>query len=157
MKRFRFPLETVLRWRISQFDLEQAKLRPLIAELERLHREFLAIDDSEFLQRSSVQEPAATAAERSGLNSWLRWARDERQRLRAQIADCERRIAEQRQRVIEARRACELLEKLEARQLAGWQAEADREVEQLAADAYLAKWGRSPDLRRASTPGKMKR
>jgi hypothetical protein len=42
----------------------------------------------------------------------------------------------------EARRRCRLLERLRERRRAEWKTENDRELEQVAAESYLARWGR---------------
>jgi len=44
--------------------------------------------------------------------------------------------------VLRARRDVRVIEKLRERRLAEWQAEADRELEGLAAEVFLARWGR---------------
>ena len=48
--------------------------------------------------------------------------------------------------MLEARRRCRLLEKLKERRLAEWRAAAEREIEALAAEAFLTRWNqeRSP-------------
>ena len=70
-----------------------------------------------------------------------------RQRLMAELQALDRRrgakqVAAQRQKVLEAQRQCRLLEKLEQRRQAEWQREADREMESLAAESFLARWNR---------------
>jgi hypothetical protein len=49
--------------------------------------------------------------------------------------------------MLEARRRCRLLERLKEHRLTEWTAERDREVEEIAAESYLARWSR----RRTST------
>ncbi len=65
---------------------------------------------------------------------------------RSQVRDIENRerqaeehLEQQRQRVIEARRDAELLERLKRKALDAWQAASDREQETLATELYLAK------------------
>src|ERR1039458_7519716 len=58
---------------------------------------------------------------------------------------CEQQVAAQRQKVLEAQRQCRLLEKLEQRRHAEWRREADREMESLAAESFLARWNRQAD------------
>jgi len=58
---------------------------------------------------------------------------------------CERQSAAQRQKVLEAQRQCRLLERLEHRRHAEWRRAADREMESLAAESFLARWHRQAD------------
>jgi hypothetical protein len=67
---------------------------------------------------------------------------EELQAVARQRAECERQLAAQRQRVLEARRNCRLLEKLEERRRAEWRTAVDRETETLAAESFLARWNR---------------
>ncbi len=55
------------------------------------------------------------------------------------IAARNARSAEQRQRVIEARRQAELLDRLHDQACKAWSAASDKEQETLAADLFLAK------------------
>ena len=47
--------------------------------------------------------------------------------------------------MLEAQRQCRLLEKLEQRRHAEWRRAADKEVEDLAAESFLARWSRKAD------------
>ena len=42
--------------------------------------------------------------------------------------------------MLEARRRCRLLERLKERRLAEWTTARDHEVEEIAAESYLARW-----------------
>lgn len=142
MKRFEFRLEAVLRWRLSELESEQARLQNLFAELAAIRTSIDELDAAQTPERTTVHSPAATPGERVALDCWIRWARAERDSRIAKAADCERRIAGQRARVVEARRKAELLEKLRERRRSEWTAELGRELEAVAAEAYAAKWHR---------------
>jgi hypothetical protein len=60
-------------------------------------------------------------------------------RLRLEAAQ---KLAEQQKLMLEARRRCRLLERLKERRFTAWTATRDREVEEIAAESYLARWGR---------------
>lgn len=143
MKRFAFPLEGALRWRQRRLELQESRLRSLAAERDAIRERIGQIGqarrraEQELLGQASIraEELAALEAYR------LRLAR-ERVRLQQAETDCEGRLAAQRERVLEARRDVRLIEKLKERRLAEWQAEADRELEALAAEVFLARWGR---------------
>jgi hypothetical protein len=49
--------------------------------------------------------------------------------------------------MLEARRRCRLLERLKERRLTEWTAGRDHELEEIAAESYLARWSRrqAPD------------
>jgi hypothetical protein len=54
--------------------------------------------------------------------------------------ECQRDVETRRKAMLEARRRCRLLERLKERRHAEWQAGFDRELEETAAEAYLARW-----------------
>lgn len=143
MKRFRFSLETVLRWRRSRLEQEQSRLQSLLAERaaiqERIRRcETERREAEQLVLGAALIQPQELAA----LDTFCRWLTQERDRLEQAAADCESRIAAQREVVLEAQRKVRLIEKLKERRLAEWEAEAVRELEALAAETYLAQWGR---------------
>jgi hypothetical protein len=72
--------------------------------------------------------------------------------LRTQTAQCEKLILEQRQRLLKARTDHRVLERLKERRWRQWVYLNDREVEDTAAEVYLAKWSREDlDKRSAET------
>lgn len=150
MKTFRFPLQRVLEWRALQLRVEEEKLAGLQQQrASLLHlREKLASARN----RSESHLFASGAAAGSDLQSWaLYQARLARQQeiLKAQIVQCEKLIAEQRQRLLKARTDHRVLEKLKERRWRQWLYLNDREVEETAAEVYLARWGRE-DLEKKS-------
>jgi hypothetical protein len=62
--------------------------------------------------------------------------------LQSRRAQCEKELAARESAMLEARRRLRLLERLKERRLSEWRAQCDRELEQDAAEAYLAGWGR---------------
>ncbi len=143
MKRFRFRLESVLRWRQTLASIEEDKLRKLYGGLRDLER---SRSEMENLRRRLPAELAArsglTGAELTALDSYLRRLAAVEQDLRERKARIEQEIQVQRQAVVEAHRQVRLLERLRARRLAEWEAELVRETERVAADNYLARWRR---------------
>ncbi|HXG32383.1 MAG TPA: hypothetical protein VNJ11_03380 [Bryobacteraceae bacterium] len=145
MKRFRFRLESVLRWRQTLASIEEDKLRNLYSTLRDVER---SRSELEGLRRRLPAEMAArsglTGAELTALDTYLRRLAAVEQDLCERKARIEQEIERQRQAVIEAHRQVRLLERLRARRLAEWEAELAREAERVAADNYLARWRRSP-------------
>jgi len=143
MKAFRFPLQRVLEWRALQLRVEEEKLAALqqqIASLVQMQEQLTAARS-----RSETHLFASGAAAGSDLQSWaLYQARLAKQQdlLKKQLLQCERSIAEQRQRLLKARTDHRVLEKLKERRWRQWIYLNDREMEDTAAEVYLARWGR---------------
>jgi hypothetical protein len=74
------------------------------------------------------------------LDSYRRWVKLQLESYAGQIAQAEALIATQRERVALAQRNFKLLEKLKDRARRKWRKEADAELENLASEAFLAKW-----------------
>ncbi len=139
MRRFEFRLQSVLDWRTRRLDLEKSKLQALFgqwralgAALERLETEQAEAERCAFA--------SADAQELAALDPFRAHQGRERARIAARRTECEREIAEQRERVLASERDVRLLERLKARREADWRAEAAKEVETLAAESYLARW-----------------
>ena len=146
MRAFEFPLRRVLEWRRTQFELEENKLRQLAATLEELRLAAVRLDLVKGRAEVAVRQSAVVEA----CDLWALAAY--RQRLIAELkalalrrTACQREVDAQRQRVMEAQRQCRLLEKLEQRRRAEWSRAADREMENLAAESFLALWNRQTD------------
>jgi len=146
MRAFEFPLRQALQWRRTQLELEENKLRQLAASLEEMALAAVRLD----LVKSRAEVAVRQSAVVDASDLWALAAH--RQRLIAELQAlalrrmaCERQVAEQRQKVLEAQRQCRLLEKLEQRRHAEWRQEADRETETLAAESFLARWKRPAD------------
>ncbi|SPE29220.1 conserved hypothetical protein [Candidatus Sulfopaludibacter sp. SbA3] len=60
----------------------------------------------------------------------------------ARRAERQKLLEAQQAAMLEARRRCRLLERLKERRRAEWQAASDREVEEVAAESFLAGWAR---------------
>ncbi len=140
MKRFDFTLERVRRWRLEQLDVEDLKLqqvrieRQALSEAKQQVRDEFGIAEKEMLSQSFVQgEELAT------LESFHRHVRARVRDFENRERQCDARVAEQRARVMEARRQFELLDRLREKALAKWRAAADKEQEMLAGELFLAK------------------
>lgn len=140
MKRFEFRLERVLEWRRAQLDIELAALGRLTAEAQAIDRRRGEIEAERASAESSLFASATAEAQQlAALDAFRAWAREECGRLANRRAEWERKIAEQRQKLLEARRRSRLLERLKERRRAEWDAEFNRELENLAGELYLAR------------------
>jgi flagellar export protein FliJ len=141
MQRFRFRLDRVLEWRRKKYRLEETRLAACVALVfaaERKIEELRAERTS--IERELIERPAIPAADLLNLSRYrLRASKEEielgeERRLRLVAA------AEQRVRVQQAQRQVKLLEKMRERRLEEHTAADNREMESLAAEAFLARW-----------------
>lgn len=140
MKRFRFPLERVKKWREDQAGLEEMRLQTLYSEIGNLEAEQRRIAaETEQSCRGILRQAAVSAQELSTLEDYRLYAARESRRIAARRRDVEARIVEQRRRVLDARRKCQLLDGLRDKALISWTAAQDKEQEDLAAELFLAK------------------
>ena len=141
MKRFRFPLDAVLRWRESALEQEESKLQSLFAEerrilgaIEKTRAEGIEAEQSIRAQREMVSTDLRSfAAFRLHLEQRLKTLAQRR-------ADQMALIEQQRRAVLEAERRFQLMVKLRNRRLAEWQYEIGRENEAFAQEAFLGRW-----------------
>jgi flagellar export protein FliJ len=141
MKRFRFPLDSVLRWRETILEQEEAKLQRLFLEEQRIA---LAIDET---RAEGVAAEQAIRGQREMVSTDLRSLAAFRQHLEERRKTLMQRkqqqaalIEQQRHAVLEAERRFQLLVKLKERRASEWQYEAGRETETLAQEAFLGRW-----------------
>jgi flagellar export protein FliJ len=143
MQRFQFRLERVLEWYRKKLRVEEGRLAACLvlvhtAELKiaLLQAERSAIE-SHLLERATIP-----AADLLNLARYRLRARQEE----IELAEERRRLlisaAEQRARVQQAQQRVKLFEKMRERRLTEYTAEEARELENVAADAYLARWPR---------------
>lgn len=140
MKRFHFPLERVRRWRAEQADLEELKLEQLASELNRIRQQKRCIENDRLSNEKEIlTQTSIPATDLQNLDDYRVFTRNRIQDAENRERKAEALMIEQRQRVIEARRRAELLERLKRKALEEWEAANDREQEGLAAELYLAK------------------
>lgn len=144
MQNFRFPLDRVLSWRQKQLEGEQARLVLLVAEQERLEATRLAILAAwEWAGRQMLAAGSMDGSDIAALGGYRARLEREREANERQQKDARERIVGQRMRVVEARRRVRLLEKLRLRKLDEWRVAWNREIENFAGEAFLARWGSS--------------
>jgi hypothetical protein len=146
MQRFRFALQNVLQFRQTQLDLERARVEQLYSALRSLEAEQAAIDiekegEARAIKHLGVVEPLELLA----LDAFARAAENRRDALEARKRGVEETITHQKQRVVDAQRNKELLEMLQRKRKQEWTVAADREVEEIASEAFLARWSREAE------------
>lgn len=145
MRAFEFPLCQALKWRRTQLEVEENKLRQLAGTLEEMALAAVRLDLVKSRAEVAVRQSAVVeAGDLWALAAYRQRLIAELQALAERRIACEQQVAAQRHKVLEAQRQCRLLEKLEQRRQAEWQRQADLEMENLAAESYLARWNRRP-------------
>jgi len=141
MKNFRFPLDKALQWRRLELELEEARYKQQSAELSDLDRRRAEVEASGIRAEIQVREwnPVA-ASELTALGSFRLRVKNEEADLARRRVECARKLAEQQQQMLEARRRCLLLERLKEKRLAEWKSARDHEIEEIAAESYIARW-----------------
>jgi flagellar biosynthesis chaperone FliJ len=153
MKRFEFPLETVRRWRLERVGIEELKLRQILAEKHKLAamkaqiQSEMAQSAQQVLGQSSMQR-----LELESLDSFRLYVRGRVRALEHQERQCEAKVVEQRNQVLEARRQFELLERLRQKAMTEWRAAGNKEQEEMAAELFLAKSIRARNRARHANP-----
>lgn len=142
MKRFVFPLETARTLRFRQLELEEAALQRLLAEREAIAARDRALECELRDEEKLLTAPRMASEQLAALDGFRKFTAVSKQRLAREMHGCDQRIAQQRLRMLEARRRFRLLEQLRDKKLSQWTAEQAREQEQLAADLYLARCAR---------------
>ncbi len=143
MKTFQFSLERVLEWHAAQRSAEEAKLIQLRRDLVRLDTSAAFLKEGRIEAATTLHGQVCFAgSDLKTLDAYLQRTRKQEENLRVQRLDTEMRINGQLKRVISAQRKHRLLEKLRERRHREWVTELNTEVEQLAADTYLAKFNR---------------
>ncbi len=141
MKRFTFRLDRVREWREKEFAMAEAQLEKLLAE-RGLVESRLRVLNEEAAECVSVlnRKTAIDPLELRAIDAFQRHATVQRGVIAQLLAECDTRIAAQRANVLEARRRCELLDKLREKQWQRWNVDLAREMEIEAGELFLAKW-----------------
>ncbi len=142
MKRFEFSLDRVLNFRRTQAELERRKLESLGVERATLVRQIsdLMRQRQESHKREDLVPGASIIPQQlAARETFHGFLSREKSRLQGLLNNLETAIQRQRQQFMEARRKCELLENLRGKRLSEWTAEMQKELEELASDAFRAR------------------
>jgi hypothetical protein len=143
MKAFQFPLEKALDWRRIQLELEEVRYKQQVASLAGLDRQRAEVEASGIRAEIQVREWSPIAAgDLSALGNFRLHVKSQESEIARRRFEAAQKLAEQQKLMLEARRRWRLLDRLKDRRLAEWTTGRDREVEQIAAESYLARWHR---------------
>ncbi len=144
MKSFRFPLQRVLDWRGLQLRTEEEKLAGLQQKLASLiHREKALAAAQSRSESTVLGLPSIQGSDLRALAGFQVRIKSERAALKASRAQCDAQIAEQRKRLLKARKDYRVLEQLKEKRHKTWSYLGDREVEDTAAESYISNWLRA--------------
>ena len=143
MKNFHFSLQKVLERRRTELELSEAECKrrsAALAAVEAARQELAAAASTAELdvRRLSSIEGGDLAA----LAAYREQVKKQDRKLLLRRAEEQKKVDHAQHALLEARRKCRLLERLGDRRLAEWKAERDRELEEAAAESYLARWVR---------------
>ena len=141
---FRFRLAKVLEWYEKQCETEREKLRQA-TEIARMAREAIDRHQREVLARRTevIQAKHPDANELAALGPFLLRAKKIEAHLLRNAEAAEKEIVHQRAVVQQAEIRRQLVEKLRERKMAEHQYEADKALEELAAESHLAGFARA--------------
>jgi hypothetical protein len=144
MTAFRFRLERVLEWRRTQLELEESKLQRQQRALMELDSERARIEAAGIRAEIEVRawRPLA-GSDLTTLAAFRQHVIGKEKQIGVRREEARRRLETQQAVLVEARRRCELLERMKQRRRTEWEAAADRELEDLAAESYLARLSRA--------------
>ena len=141
MKAFQFPLDRALKIRRIQQEIERGKLQTLTRDREQLDLSANAVRAEAANTRSALSDqPVLPAIEMSTMPDYQRGAAQRIVKLQLQKQDLLRQIVDQQNLTLEADRKVKLMERLRSQRLAEWESQVQKEQENFAADAYLARW-----------------
>ena len=141
MNRFVFNLGRVLEWYGKQLQLEENRLSDCHAALSKAQRALADVRTARLeTERALINSSSIVAAHLRALEQFRRKSLNDEKSLNGECEASQRKLEAQLEIVKLAQRKVRLLEKLRERRLTEHTYAVNRELEQLAADTYLAKF-----------------
>jgi len=141
MQTFRFRLEKVLEWYTRQYELEERKLTVCLAALAESKAAIASLLAERLtIERDVLALPAIPARDLAALSLYRLGAKKRELELSVIREQREAEVESQRAKLQIAERKVRLLEKLRERRVAEYTYAETKELEELASDAYFAKW-----------------
>jgi len=141
MRAFRFRLDRVLDWYEKRYQEEENRVAQCLVALTQVRESIARLKaervrvESDVIARATLHARDLVALGRYRLGAKRRESELNIERERRESA-----LEQQRQRAQEARRRLKLLEKLRERRFSEFLYAENREIENLAAEAYTARW-----------------
>jgi flagellar biosynthesis chaperone FliJ len=141
MQTFQFRLERVLEWYTRQYELEERRLTVCLAALAEAKVAIAALlADRLSIEREVLSRQWIAAHDLASLSLYRIGAKKRELELNVIRDRCEKDVEAQRIKLQAAERRVRLLEKLRERRVAEYTYAETHELEELAQDAYFAKW-----------------
>ena len=141
MTAFRFRLEKVLEWYTHQFEAEERRFISCLAALADARKAIAALQAERLsIEHDVIARSAIPASDFVALGLYRLGARTRELELNALRESCEAKVEAQRIVLQTAQQRVRLLEKLRERRTAEHLYAESREIEELASDAFFAKW-----------------
>jgi flagellar biosynthesis chaperone FliJ len=141
MQTFRFRLEKVREWYTRQYEEEERRLTVCLAALADARKAIASLQAERLsIERDVLSRPAIPARDFVALGLYRLGAKKRELGLNGVRDRCEGEVAAQRVKLQAAERRVLLLEKLRERRVAEHVYAETRELEELASDAFFAKW-----------------
>jgi hypothetical protein len=138
MKKFEFRLDSVVRWRDTQLQLERGKLSALLADESKLKDSLESLGSERRSALQCLANEQLFSHDLRSLSSYLVGAESRANMLHDQIRKRRQLVVEQRERVVRAERNVKLLLKLRQKRQLEWKAGMEREIEANAEESWLA-------------------
>jgi|ERR1051326_303191 flagellar export protein FliJ len=143
MNAFRFGLQKVLDWRDAALELEEARFKQQAAALAGLERARADLETTTLRMEIEVRNRSSiTGSDLEALSAFRAQMQVRKKQLATRHAECRQKLLEQQNAMLKARRQCRLLERLRDRRFTEWQLAANKELEDAAAESFLARWAR---------------
>ena len=140
---FRFPLQKALDFRRQQLDAEESRFKRQAAALSALDRARADLRAASLREEASIRGAASPAGhELAALSAFHLGVQKREREIAALRVECEKQLVARQAALLEARRRCRLMERLRERRLGEWTAARDKELEEMAAESFLAQWPR---------------
>lgn len=143
MKKFRFSLDAALQLRRRRVEAEEEKFRQIVTALEAVAAAARQLASEVRSAEGDIGVSLTTAVELQSLDRFRAASARRLREFEARSDAIRRDLARQQQHLVNARRDEELVLKLKAKARAQWQAAADKELQDIADEAYLSQWARS--------------
>jgi hypothetical protein len=141
MQTFRFRLAKVLEWYTHQYEEEERRFTVCLAALADAQKAIATLQAQRLsIENEMVARKAIPAPDFVALGLYRIGSKKRELELNAVRAQREAEVQAQRVRMQAAQRKVRLLEKLRERRVAEHVYAETRELEELAADAFFAKW-----------------
>lgn len=143
MKRFKYPLDGLMRLQKARLDQEVLKMEQIAADIARAGQLRLALDrECHEAARAAALTPSSDGWQLAALDRFRRYAIQQDRRFADELARLTQHLDLQRNAVVEANKNVRMLELLKERRLAGWREEVNKEEEATVSDLVIAQWSR---------------